>query len=104
MRTGWLGYRACAWAAFATARAARTNNADRSVMAFPLGCFYCAGVVTQRPMSVRHHRQALQPQFADRAAIDRREVRIGHVRLREARQQALDRDGDRGAAENVADA
>src|SRR5688572_7943716 len=54
--------------------------------------------------SVNPHRQALQAQLADGAAIDRREVRIGHVRLRKARQQAADRDGDGGAAEDVADA
>src|SRR3954468_7878348 len=53
---------------------------------------------------VRPHRQALQPQLADRAAIDGREVRIDHMRLREARQQPLDRDGDGGAAEDIADA
>jgi hypothetical protein len=48
---------------------------------------------------VGFHRQALQPQFADRTAIDRCEVRINQMRLRKARQQAADCDGDGSAAE-----
>src|SRR5882757_5012519 len=69
---------------------------------------YASGLQSSTPASadalVYPHRQALQPQFADRAAIERREVRVDHMRLREARQQPLDRDGDGGAAEDVADA
>ena len=39
-----------------------------------------------------------------RAAINRREIRIADVRLRKTRQQPRDRDGDRGAPQDVADA
>ena len=53
---------------------------------------------------MRPHRQALQAQLADRAAIDRREVRFRDVRLREPRQEQRDRDGDGRAAQNIADA
>ena len=53
---------------------------------------------------MRHHGKALQPQFADGPAVDRHEVRIGQPRIRKARQQALNRDGDCRAAQNVADA
>src|SRR4051812_15140797 len=50
------------------------------------------------------HRQALQTQLAHRAAIDRRKIRIADVRFRKARQQPRDRDGDRSAPQDVADA
>jgi hypothetical protein len=53
---------------------------------------------------VGFHRQALQPQFADRTAVDGSEVRINKMRLGKARQQASDRDGDGSAAEDVAEA
>jgi hypothetical protein len=50
------------------------------------------------------HRQVEQAQFTDRAAIDRHEVGIGKPRFGKAGEQALNRNRDRGAAKNVADA
>ena len=54
--------------------------------------------------SMNFHRQALQPQFANRTAINRHKARVDEMRLRKPRQQAADRNGDGGATENVADA
>ncbi len=42
--------------------------------------------IPPRVLLVRAHRQALQPQFADRAAIDRHKVRLTDISLREARE------------------
>jgi tripartite-type tricarboxylate transporter receptor subunit TctC len=56
------------------------------------------------PRSLDHHRQALQAQLADRAAVDRHEAGIGKAGVRKAREQPADRDRDGGAAEDVADA
>src|SRR5215203_5453056 len=50
------------------------------------------------------HRQALQTQLAHRAAINRGKIRVADVRFRKTRQQPGDRDGDRGAPQDVADA
>ncbi len=55
-------------------------------------------------LSVRAHRQILQPQLAHGAAVDRTEIRVADVRSRKARQQSRDRDGDGGASQDVADA
>src|SRR3954469_14062119 len=92
-----VGY-GCAFAASGAAKAASASKAacsDRTFMDVPpvgAGIFYL----------LNSHRQALQAQFADRAAIHRREIRVDHVRLRKARQQPGDGRGDCSTAENVA--
>jgi len=65
--------------------------------------FACVGDVSAAA-STDFHRQALQPQFADSANINRHEARIDEMRLGKPRQQAADRNGDGGATENVSNA
>src|ERR1051326_7447373 len=73
-------------------------NGTAGVPAIP-----CPSVVFETYL-MRAHRQPLQAQLADRAAIDRLKVRLRDMSLGEPRQQPRDRDRDRGAAEDVADA
>src|SRR5579862_852817 len=63
-----------------------------------------AHVTNRDAASMNFHRQALQPQFAERAAINRHKARVDEKRPGKPRQQAADRNGDGGATENVSDA